>query len=241
MATDTQRNPQIITKRKDRNTELRGLRGEFPKLLLPHFSSFSAPCLSSFIWRLSPHVLTFMCVAVLVSTTLLGGMPGFSALVRVSAESHNSRQLSSLILHLFCVIMASCGMVVSCAPSSMTLYLCVHKDQVDDIVQTQQIQPDRRNTYTGLRHDVQAAYDRANAWYTDLVPADACILAVRFSSLGWLYATTTMRGARPLLERMSYNDGIDWGVWHYNAALPLRSVCGATGAVLHEVKLHHCA
>jgi hypothetical protein len=131
--------------------------------------------------------------------------------------------------------------IVPFVSDSMTLYGCIEKDSMEICRQSERIMADRRKTYIGLRHDGQGAFDRAKEWNPNLTAEDAIIFSVRFSLRGWFHATTTMRGTKPLLEHMTYSDGIDWGVWHFNDHMPLKSICVQDGEVLYEVTFHPVA
>ena len=131
--------------------------------------------------------------------------------------------------------------VVDCAVEPKILYGCMLQNKMETCLQFTTIFPDRYGTYTGLRQSAHDAFEREQMNHNwQLQPKDVTIFSVKFSLLGWMHVTTTMRGSVPLLQRMTYSDGIDYGVWHFNASLPLRCET-PTGELLFEVIFHPAA
>ena len=122
--------------------------------------------------------------------------------------------------------------------SSKTLYGSMRNERAQTCMGQGWIWPDRSNTYTGLRETSQAAFERMQQAENWEVQTDGVmVFAVKFSLQGWMHVTTKMVGTVPLLQRMSYPEGIDYGVWHFNAAMPLR--CSTPdGDWLYEVIFH---
>ena len=100
------------------------------------------------------------------------------------------------------------------------------------------VPPDTRQLYTGLRTTPEEALTRMQLWNQALTPNDVLFYAIEFTPLGWMHATTTMRGTVPMLQRMAYSDPVDWGIYHFNAALPLEVRDAVTGDVIWSVTFH---
>ena len=138
--------------------------------------------------------------------------------------------------------MASVGAMttlVEPATAPPILYGCMLRNNMH--VSSSTIMPGRFGQYTGLRQSANEVLEREQKNHNwQLQPADVILFSVRFSFVGWMHVTTTMRGSVPLLQRMTYSDGIDYGVWHFNDAMPL---CCKTpsGELLYEVTFHPAA
>ena len=121
---------------------------------------------------------------------------------------------------------------------TMTLYGWMSKDRMQSSCEFGKIWPDRKNMYTGLRQSPDAAIERAQTMSNwNLQPGDGIIFKVTVSLRGWMHVTTTMRGSVPLVQRMTYGDGIDYGVWHFNDTISLSST-STSGDMHYEVTFH---
>ena len=128
--------------------------------------------------------------------------------------------------------------VVEPATAPPVLYGCMLRNHMHVDGQWSCIMPGRFGQYTGLRQTAEEVLEREqknHRW--QLQPADVILFSIRFSCQGWMHVTTSMRGNVPLLQRMAYWDGIDYGVWHFNDSIPL---CCKTpsGELLFEVTFH---
>ena len=121
---------------------------------------------------------------------------------------------------------------------SKTLFGIIPRTETMTVIQSKQLRGDPGKAYIGLRENVQLAFDRARLVNADVQPEECMVCAVRFSPLGWLFCTTTMVGSIPMLSKKSYTDGIDWGVWHFNAALPTEIREANTNELLVSVTFH---
>ena len=119
-----------------------------------------------------------------------------------------------------------------------TLFVIIPQAEAMNAAQSKQLRGDPGKTYIGLRENVQLAFDRARSVNADVQPEECMVCAVRFSPRGWLFCTTTMVGSIPMLSKKSYTDGIDWGVWHFNAAMPTEIREENTDEVLVSVTFH---
>ena len=124
-----------------------------------------------------------------------------------------------------------------------TLFNIISRTEAMIVMQSKQLRGDPGKAYIGLRENVQAgrclnAFVRRRLKQADVQPEDCMVCAIRFSPLGWLLCTTTMVGSIPMLTKKTYRDGIDWGVWHFNAAMPTEIREENTDEVLVSVTFH---
>ena len=121
---------------------------------------------------------------------------------------------------------------------SKTLFVIIPQTEALNVMQNNLLKGDPGKGYIGLRESVQLAFDRARIVKADVQPEECVVCAVKFSPLGWLHCTTTMVGSIPMLHKKLYNDGLDWGVWHFNAALPSEISEKNTNEMLVSVTFH---
>ena len=119
-----------------------------------------------------------------------------------------------------------------------TLYNIIPQTEAMNVMQSQLLTGDPGKSYIGLREDVNQAFDRRRKLQADVQAEDCIVCAVRFSPLGWLLCTTTMLGTIPMLTKKLYYDGMEWGVWHLNAAMPTEIREATTDEVLVSVTFH---
>jgi hypothetical protein len=89
----------------------------------------------------------------------------------------------------------------------------------------------------GLRERLDDAVVRCER-NTDITVSGAthCLLAFRFTEAGQAHYMKMNAGYAhgyvSMLQKQTYSDDHDWGVWHFHDTLPLSAVCGRTGKEL---------
>ena len=111
----------------------------------------------------------------------------------------------------------------------LILYLAVHKDDVDCIKARGQV-PLRytspKKSTIGLREKMEDVVERYSFAFGPTPTEQLAVLRVVFTPLGIAHYTTDNCG--PLhdfqcrLSKKIWRDGVDYGVWHFIGALPLR-------------------
>ena len=111
----------------------------------------------------------------------------------------------------------------------LILYLAVHRDDVDCIRRTSEI-PLRytspRQSTIVLREKMEDAIERYCFTFGPTPRASLVVLEILFTPLGIAYFTTQNCGAEHdwqcRLSKRFWRDIVDYGIWHFIGALPLR-------------------
>ena len=91
-------------------------------------------------------------------------------------------------------------------------------------------------SYIGLRENHVSA--RARIRSVSINMGDMSVFKVTFTEKGFMhFATSSASPGVPKLHKMCYDDGAEWGCWHFNGPLPLYEVCPCTGEALIHVEL----
>jgi len=122
--------------------------------------------------------------------------------------------------------------------TSKTLYGIIPKSEVQNVLQTRFLRGEPGRSYIGLRESIQLAFDRQRMINADVQPEECMVCSVLFSTLGWMHCTTKMMGTIPMLHKKMYKDGLDWGAWHFNAAMPIEIHDERTNDLLLSVTFH---
>jgi hypothetical protein len=140
------------------------------------------------------------------------------------------------------VAMSSSYSSVSLEEEELRLYLCVSREILDSIMEINCVTPDlAANTkwrpIIGLRERkndaIQRCEQNTRATVTDRTHV---LIAFRFTAKGLLYFTKKNAGIsywyESTLAKQYFDDGKDWGVWHFNGDLPLPLALEDDGAYL---------
>ena len=93
--------------------------------------------------------------------------------------------------------------------------------------------------YVGLRESKEQAFERAKYFNAEILPEECVLIRFDFTPIGWMHCTTEMQGTIPLLYKKNYyGDPINWGTWHYNAAIPVQIHDATTNEVMMTVTFH---
>ena len=124
----------------------------------------------------------------------------------------------------------------------LQLYLCVPRDDFVAIQARNSVIPGlaattRWRPLIGLRERKKDAIERcARNTYTAVTGLTHCLIVFHFTAKGLAYYVKLnagiLHGYKSTLAKKSFNDKVDWGVWHFNGNLPLCAVSGDDGAEL---------
>jgi hypothetical protein len=124
------------------------------------------------------------------------------------------------------------------AAATKTLYICMSMQLYVQSIQQGFMAGIYRTGYVGLRETIQDAFDRVRLFDKDNLTSDFMICAVTFSATGWMHFTGSFVNGQPVLSKRTYNDGNDWGVWHFQGDMPFFVHDARTHEVLLKTVWH---
>ena len=131
-------------------------------------------------------------------------------------------------------------MVVVGNSTALTLFGVIRRVDQHGCTTLNQIRPryatfHKMCSYIGLRENIVDACARIQSDSIDM--PDMSVFKVTFTEKGFMhYSRSSSSPGVPMLRKMLYNDGVEWGCWRFNGPLPLYKECPGTGEAFIRVE-----